>query len=164
MPSINWGDALESADGSDFELLPRADYNFKVTEASHKVSSTGKDMFEMKCTVVDGPHKGRVLYSNQVVSPDNPTAMGIFFRKMGALGLKADFFRANPENSAIVDAILGREFQGQVTVRTYQGNDKNEISNIRPAVRTPGSAASPPPPPTAGGVPPLPSAPPGSSF
>ena len=161
MPSTSWADALETAGSAEgFEVLPKADYHFKVTGSQHKIASTGKDMFELKCTIQEGPHAGRVLFTNLVLSPDNATAMQIFFKKMKALGLTPEYFKGEPSNEEVANAVLDREFRGGVTIRQWQGEDRNEINSIFPVAVVPGGASAPPPPPPAAemSAPPVPSA------
>lgn len=164
MPSINWTDALESADKiEDFKVLPKGAYIFTVAKAEHKVASTGKDMFALTCKVQDGAHKGRNVFTNLVISPNSGVAMGMFFKKCAALGLNEEYFRTSPDNDAVANAMLDRTFKGTVDIRTYQGTERNDITNMAPAVGVQGgSAAAPPPPsptPSAAATPPPPPAP-----
>jgi hypothetical protein len=128
MSTLNWGDLVKDAgETGSFEPLPDGDYDLVVLEAVAKVSQSGKTMFALKAQVQNGAHAKRLVWDNLVVTPDSPAALGMFFRKMGALGLGREFFATNPSNAAIEQAAKGRAFRAQVGSRTWQGQKKNEI-------------------------------------
>jgi hypothetical protein len=148
MPSINWGSAIDGADqSSEYEILPAAEYIFELTAGEVRTSSTGKTMFTMSAQVQDGPHRGRVLRHNFVLSPESPKAMGIFLQEMGALGLNVAYFRSEPEDEQVVRDLTGRKFRGRVRHRQYNGTDRAEISRFAPMPTS--SVGVPPPPPPA---------------
>lgn len=152
MSTLNWGDLVKDAgETASYEPLPDGDYDLTVLEATAKVSQSGKTMFAIKAQVTTGAHAKRFLWDNLVVSPDNSAALGMFFRKMGALGLGREFFSSNPSNAQIEAALKGRSFRAQVGSRTWQGSKKNEIKMYytAPAAGTaaPVAAAAPAPAP-----------------
>ena len=130
MSTLNWSDLIKDAgETASYEALPDGDYDLVVLEGTAKVTQSGKTMFALKAQVETGAHAKRLVWDNLVVSPDNPTALGIFFRKMHSLGLGKDFFDRSPTNAQIEQAMIGRKFRGQIGSRTYNGNKKNEIKN-----------------------------------
>lgn len=140
MSSINWSDMIKDAEASGattYSPLPNGDYDFKVVEAESKVSGSGKQMFKIKAAVQGGPHHGRFVWDNLVISPESPGALGYFFKKMKALGLGAEYFQSNPSNEQIVSALRDRTFRAKVGVRTWNGNEQNEIKDYLPAVSAP---------------------------
>lgn len=163
MPLKSWNALIEEAgDAAEgFEVLPASDYDLKITKCEAKMSSTGKLMFALTNEVQAGPYKGRKLWSNIVVSHDNPTALGIFFRQMNALGIDKSYFSTNPSDSQVAEALLNREFRGQVVIKAWQGQDRNEIKAYFPISKTAESPAPPPPPsiPQAAAPAPAPAAP-----
>jgi len=174
MSSLNWGDLVKDAGevSAGYDPLPDGDYDLVVVEATAKVSQSGKTMFAIKAQVQNGAHTKRLVWDNLVVTPDNNAALGMFFRKMYALGLGREFFATNPSNAQIEQAIRGRAFRAQVSSRTWQGQKKNEIKQYYPGVAssTPAAAAAPAPAPApapAAAAPapaPAPAAPPASPF
>ena len=172
MSTLNWSDLIRDAgETASYEPLPDGDYELVVLEGTAKVTQSGKTMFSIKAQVEGGAHNKRLVWDNLVVSPDNPTALGIFFRKMNALGLGRDFFDRAPTNAQIEQALVGRKFRGQIGSRTYNGNKKNEIKNYYPAkgatASAPQAAAAPAPAPTPAPAPapaPAPSAAPTAPF
>ena len=143
MSTLNWGDLVkEAGDVGSYDPLPEGDYDLQIIEATAKTTQSGKTMFAVKAQVQTGAHAKRLVWDNLVVSTDNPTALGIFFRKMNALGLGRDFFAAGPSNAQIEQSLVGRNFRAQVGTRTWQGQKKNEIKSY---YSVPAGAASPAP-------------------
>ncbi len=134
MPTRSWTDLLgDAGEGGSYEPLPEGDYDFVVKEAQTKTATTGRTMYVAKCEVEAGPNAKTLVWHNFVVTPDNPTALGFFFRNMNALGLNAQFFQSNPGDHQVAEALVGRRFRGQVVQRAYQGQMKNEIKAFWPA-------------------------------
>ena len=129
MSTLNWGDLIKEAGDTagGFDPLPDGDYDLQIVEATAAVSQSGKTMFKVKAQVQTGAHAKRLVWDNLVVSTDNPTALGIFFRKMNALGLGREFFATSPTNAQIEAAMKSKFFRAQVGSRTWQGQKKNEI-------------------------------------
>ena len=142
MTQLNWGELIkEAADsGASFEPLPVGDYNLTIKEAAYQRAQSGRDMWKITTEVIDGPHARRRVWNNLVLVPENPNALGMFFRKMGALGLTQEFFAQSPDVDTIARAMLGRSFRGQVTQREYQGKISNEIQMFYPISAQPGVA------------------------
>lgn len=152
MSSLNWGDLVKDAGdmGNSFEPLPDGDYDFIVIEATAKVAQSGKTMFAITAQVTGGAHAKRRVWDNLVVTPDSPAALGMFFRKMAALGLGREYFATAPSNAAIEAAIQNRTFRAQVGSRTWNGAKKNEIKMYYTATASaaaPSAAAAPAPAP-----------------
>lgn len=158
--TVSWDDLVKDAgDVSSFEPLPESDYDMVVKSAKYKPSKTGKKMWEVVGKVESGPYVNRQVWTNLVVTPDNPNALAMFFRKMGALGLTVDYFKTNPSDEAVATALTGRRFRAHVGQRKYNGETRNEIEKFFPAqdggavpgmpgatAGAPPAAAAPPPP------------------
>ena len=137
MTTVDWSqlikDAANSSAGGNYEPIPDGDYEFSVVEGTATETQSGKLMFKLKAQVEGGAHDKRLVWDNLVVSPDNSTALGIFFRKMSSMGLNQEFFDRTPTNEQIAQAMTGRRFRGQVGSRTYNGKTSNEIKNYYPS-------------------------------
>ena len=182
MTQLNWNELLQAADssgGGDYTPLPDGVYELKIIESNPAMSSTGKVMIKVKAEVQSGPHARRLVWDNIVISPENPKSMGIFFSQMGSLGLGKEYFSQQPNNDQIASAMRDRLFRGQIGIRQWNGQDRNEINRYMPMASdsmpamvsapapapapSPAGVAVPPPPPaptaipTAGGaIPPAP--------
>jgi hypothetical protein len=168
MSTLNWAEILSSAGDistQEYEPLPDGEYEFVVLEGVAKQTSTGKTMFVIKAQVESGPHAKRLVWDNLVVSLGNEKALGIFFAKMGAMGLTREFFDREPTNAQIEQALVGRRFRGRVGNETYNGKTKNVLTRYASAQAQaipgmPQSQASPP----VSAPPPVASPPPASGF
>jgi hypothetical protein len=147
MGSINWGDLVKEAGesaGGNYEPLPDGDYDLKVIEATATTSASGKAMFKITTEVQGGAFSKRRVWDNLVVSPENPSALGIFFTKMAALGVPREFFlNNNPTNAQVEQAIFGKSFRANVGSRVYQGDKKNEIKKYYVGQSTTAPVSSP---------------------
>lgn len=159
MPIRSWQDLLNDAGGAgdSFEPIPSGDYDFEISQADATQTQNGKTMYKVRCKVESGPHANRLVFHNFVVSPENPTALAMFFRQMNVLGLNRDFFNSNPSDHQVAESLLGKRFRGQVTIRTWQNQDRNEIKQFFTAVSgalgngqaVPGPSSAPAPAPQA---------------
>lgn len=168
---------METAgESTSFEVLPAGQYDMSVLKVDVKTTSTDKVMFVLVMEVESGAHAKRRVWNNMVISPESPTAMGIFFRQMAAMGLDRTYFGSNPSNDAVADALVGRRCKATVAIKKYQGSDRNEVKAINPPAAAAGGmppgypgagappsmakppAAAPPPPPAPAAPPPPPAA------
>lgn len=126
MAEATWGELMANAKKAA-EPVSEGDHNVKIVDAEATRASTGSLMFKFKAEIQDGPDIKRKLYGNLVVSPDNGTALAIFFRNMAALGLGDEFFAANPSPDAVASAMFNRTAKVHVKHKTWQGVVRGEI-------------------------------------
>ena len=132
MTTLNWDDLRKAAGESAFSPLPAAEYDAIVDNCEAKRSSSGKDMLAIRFAVETGPHAGRKVFSNFVISPDSSAALGFFFRKMAALGLDSEYFDRGPTLEAVASDLDGRRCRIQVTIREWNQQERNDISTVLP--------------------------------
>lgn len=132
----NWLDLLNEAKQNggqqDFGPIPAGEYGFRVVEAVTGQTSTGKVKYTLKSQVQSGPHSGRLVWDDLIVSPDSNAAMGFFFRKMKALGLDENFWATGPSDDQITGALTGRDFLGKVIIDNFGNKDRNRIDGYKP--------------------------------
>lgn len=166
MSGINWLDLQQAAGEAGYTPLPNDTYDVFVDTAEATQSSTGKDMIKVQFKVQNGPHEGRKVFNQFVISPDNANSLAFFFRHMASMGLDEAFFAANPPLTTVAATLVGRACRIKVGTKEYQGQDRNEVQQVLPP--TAGTATTAPPaptqlptaPPTPGASPsPMPSAP-----
>jgi hypothetical protein len=162
--SLTWNDLLDSA-GEGFDPVPDGQYPFTISKAEAAETKTGKTMFKTQHKIDGGPHNGRVVFNQFVLSPDSPSALGFFFRHMAAMGLDKQFFSKNPTKEQVAEALVGRRGIMKVSMRKYQGQDRNNVDAILPlgggVPMAPAPASGPPlavPTPPANGAVPAPPA------
>jgi len=138
--AINWRELMDNS-GGGFEPLPKDSYDVQITKAEATKTSNDKVMFKMTMNVVAGPHTNRKLWANQVVSPESPPALSMFFLAMKNLGIGNEEFAANPQPEQLASIMEGKYARVQVTIKEYpkgSGSMRNEVDRINPAVVTGG--------------------------
>jgi hypothetical protein len=163
MADIPWDELMDAAAGSDFAPIPQGDYDVKIIETEATKSSTDKPMWKVTCQVMNGPHEGRKIWTQQTLTMDNEDALNVFFRQMAAAGLTGEFFRTKPTNERIAEALMGRQFRAKVTIREWQGVPRNNIKQWNPMGARGGAPGGPPPPAAGAGGPGGPPPPPAAS-
>lgn len=126
MAEATWGELIQNAKKAS-EPVAEMDHNVKIVNAEATRASTGSLMFKYTAEIIDGPDVKRKLYGNLVVSPDNGTALAIFFRNMAALGIDENFFAANPSPDAVAAAMFNRTAKVHVKHKVWQGVTRGEI-------------------------------------
>ncbi|QGF20314.1 hypothetical protein SEA_SIXAMA_164 [Gordonia phage Sixama] len=145
MPLRSWAELAEEAGDTGFTAIPQGDYEMKVIQSEAKQTGNQKTMFKLTCEIQSGPYKSRRVWTNLVVSPENPVALNIFFRQMAALGIDKSYFATNPSDSNVAEALKDKLFRGQVDIKKYQGEDRNEIKSFSRYTATEASSAAPAP-------------------
>jgi hypothetical protein len=144
MSTFSWKNIKRQADDAS-KPVPKDWYDLQVSKADVKQASTGALMISARLTIVSGPYANRVLFTNFVLSLDNPTALAIFFRNLAAFGMDDSFFEtlSGAESDdpsvglqAIANSLVDRMARGEVSTRTYQGTERNEITQFARAQGT----------------------------
>lgn len=177
MSEIDWAALRKQADDAT-KPVPADWYELVVEKAEHKKAGTGADMITVQFKVDAGAQQGKTIFTNLVFSPDKAFALNIFFKNLEALGIGPDFFAQLQQSGASVESslatvastLVGRRANAEVGVRTWQGQERNEIKNMTAPTTGPGGvpgapgpaianvAGGPPVPPAAGNTPPVPGA------
>lgn len=129
--TVNWAAMMdESADA--FELVPEGQYTVEVEAAEATTSSTGKLMYKLKMSIVEGKYTGETLFNNIVLTPDNKKAMAMFFINMDALGISSQFLRQSPTPSPeqVAQKMIGARAKAEVTHQEYQGVKRENVKSI----------------------------------
>ena len=133
MTSIDWGTLMgEAEDG--FTLAPPGDYGVIVREAEAMTYRTGNRGIKVKFAIESGPNAGNIIFNNFVLTPDNPKALGFFFRNMRTFGMDADFFAKNPPLEALAEFITGRRVVVNVKHEDYQGQTQLRVNAVKPPI------------------------------
>lgn len=149
MASASFADLLKAAEDAGFSNCPPGTYDVKVVAGEAKSTSAGKDMIVVKFEIVGGPHGGRKVPNNFVISPENANALGFFFRHMRAMGLDSAYFSKNPSPAQLAADLVGRTCRIEVGTRVWNGEEREDVKKIlapggvTPGVATPSVGASP---------------------
>lgn len=133
MSGFSFADLQKVADEAGFALVPNGTYQAVIAKgAKVKKSSNDKEMISVAFDLLPGqPAKGKV-FTQFVLSPENPAALGFFFRHMEALGLNREYFASNPSLDQVATALEGRSATIEVSTRKWNDTDRNEVKSIKP--------------------------------
>jgi hypothetical protein len=140
---------------NEFEVLPAGRYLAAITESAMKPTSKGTgEYLELKFQIIDGPYKGRVLFSRLNLKNPNPQAVQIARGDLAAIRKATGV--VNPKDSVELHNL-------PVTIIVKVGKNKdsgeanNEIKGFLPRNAQPpvaGDAQSTPGAPAAAATPP----------
>lgn len=133
MASANFAELLKAAEDAGFSNCPPGTYDAVVSEGEAKQTSAGKDMIVVKFQILGGPHGGRKVPNNFVISPENANALGFFFRHMRSLGLDSAYFSQNPSPQQVAAALVGKTCRIEVGTRVWNNEEREDIKKIMPA-------------------------------
>lgn len=142
MASVPFSDLLKASEDAGFTNCPPGEYDVRVVEASTKTTGGGKDMIIAKFEILTGPHAGRKVSNNFVISPENANALGFFFRHMRAMGLGGDFFAQNPSVEQVAASLIGKTCRIEVGTRHWNGEDREDVKKIMPPTAGIGTPAT----------------------
>jgi hypothetical protein len=132
MATANFNELLKAAEDAGFSNCPPGTYDARVVAGEARTTSAGKDMIVVKFEIVGGPHGGRKVPNNFVISPENANALGFFFRHMRAMGLDSAYFSQNPTPQKVAADLVGRTCQIEVGTRVWNGEEREDIKKIMP--------------------------------
>lgn len=151
MTSISWNDLIKNSAGS-FDPLPSGDYDVVCVSAEAAQTQNGKAMVKAKFRVQGGPHDGRHIWNQFVISPENPNALSFFFQHMKVFGMDENFFAQLPPVNAdlgandpslqrIASTMLNRPARVTVNQRSWNGQMRNNITAIKAPLGPAGTVA-----------------------
>lgn len=149
MGSINWNSYIAQAEAAgenlgEFVPLPAGSYEAKVVTCKVTTFKNGtKDGWNVGFVIDGGPDSGQRVWTNLVISPESPKAMGMLIRQLDSLGVRP-LLDAGASNEQIAGAMVDAPVTIKVSVGEWAGKPKNEVDGI--AKRTlggPGDGATP---------------------
>ena len=154
---VDWNSVFSEQDSlaEKYAAIPAGPYSVVVhdAEATRSKSGSGNEMLKLVLKVQGGPHDGRMLWTNIVFDSSNAGLMRHTIRKLAACGVSRAWMEAeNPSTELLANKVKGAQVEVDVEIRQYQGEDKNDVKDIRPAAGgTPAAAAPPSAPASASG-------------
>lgn len=145
MAHAQFSDLLKAAEDAGFSNCPPGTYDARVAEGTAKTTSAGKDMIVVKFEIIGGPHGGRKVPNNFVISPENANALGFFFRHMRAMGLDAAYFSQNPSPQKVAADLVGKTCRIEVGTRVWNGEEREDVKKILAPVSGAETPAAPAP-------------------
>ncbi len=113
-----------------FEALPRGVYPCVIADCEFTYSqSSGNPMWTLQLELTDGDYAGRKLYSHMVFAGKG---LGITKRQLTRIAPELLEGPFNPEDSEVISSMLGKEVKAKVSVRKYEGEDRNNVQDLFP--------------------------------
>ncbi|HEX2243080.1 MAG TPA: DUF669 domain-containing protein [Gammaproteobacteria bacterium] len=144
MVSVNYAELYANADQTviNNSPLPPDNYDVVIDNAEFRQAKSGRSMYVVRFSVESGPHQGRKVSNNFVIVDDNPTALGIHFRHMAAMGIPTDWLLQNPDSDQVCQALIGRRCNIKVGISS-NNSDFNSVDGVRPPIGGPAPAGVP---------------------
>lgn len=140
--------AAQDSGSGPMDTPPAGTHNGIVVTANAKRNKSGKLTIGILLKVEDGPNKGNGVWSNQYLSPENATALGIWFRTFEALGIPtawwgqfADIDQAAAQASELIKS---KQCQFVVAYREWQGELQADVKSIKKPSNSPAVAQAAP--------------------
>lgn len=140
MVAINYAELYANADQGVINNapIPEGTYPSVVEKAEFKQASTGRYMYFVTFAVESGAQQGRRFSNNFVIVDDNPAALGMFFKHMGAMGIPSDWLKQGPDSDVVCQTLIGKRCD--VRVGPPNGNF-TDVKGVNPPSSAPQAAA-----------------------
>lgn len=121
---------LAEVEAQSFEVFPKSNYNLVVEECDYEISkSSGKPMWNMRFSIVDGPFANRKLFHyisfSEKALPMTKAALEVLAPEL----VETQF---NPKKVAEEGTMIGRTATAKVGIQKGEGDyeDKNVIKSF----------------------------------
>lgn len=126
MAEFSWAQLMQDAKKAS-EPISEGVHPARIIECNAGQSSTGKLMFTIKVEITGGPDAKRKTTTNLTLSPENGTALAIFFQNLDAIGIPESFFAQEPNPDQIAAAMVGRMVDVKIKHEVWQGVTRGKI-------------------------------------
>ena len=124
MTTMSYADlyAQAEAEGALFGELPAGGpYTARIKNTNMKPTQNGKPRLGFHFEIIEGPQSGQAGWMNQVISRENPKAMGVLFSILGKMGITPAHLDQLGEEGA---AAIARGQVWVITVEHVQGGQR----------------------------------------
>ncbi len=123
MPNLNGFDANTVQPSAPFEAIPAGKYMAMIIESEMKPTKNGSGSYlQLTFTILDGPHKGRMLWARLNLVNSNQTAVKIAQSELSAVCRAAGVM--TPKDSCELHNI-----PMTITVKVKKRDDTGELTN-----------------------------------
>lgn len=116
----------------DANTIVTGEQGVVITKTESAKSQGGKAMIKCDLKITAGPYAGRVIKHNFTMSPENPTAVKMFFIAMKALGLGPEYFDNDPTMEQVAGDLLGRTAVAVLEENVWQGVAREQVKSWKP--------------------------------
>jgi hypothetical protein len=132
MASTSFGGLFTQAkaSGAFDSTIPEGDYILRVIKGNVKSVAGKPDSIGLQLEVVrsDGDEVGRKVWTNLHFTEK---AAPISFRFLTDLGLPESFIESAESAQQVVEALIGVEFDSEVSIRTWGKNNENSSNSFK---------------------------------
>jgi len=152
MPDLNGFDASNVEPVASFEPIPAGQYTAMIVASREKTSSKGHPYLSLEFEVIDGPYKGRKLWTNLNLHHPSPETVKFARAELAAICKAVGVLRPT-------DSVQLHNLPLLIGVKCVNRKDTGELQNrikgysLKSALKA-AASAQPQQPPAAGGAPP----------
>jgi hypothetical protein len=122
---------FNTVEDATFEALPRGMYPVVISDCEFTYSqNSGNPMWSMRLEVEEGDYAGRVLFNHLVFAGDG---LAMTKRRLSRIAPELLERPFNPQDPEIINSIVGRRLRAKVTIRKYEGQNRNNVGDLFPA-------------------------------
>jgi hypothetical protein len=149
MPNLNGFDAGNVEPVPSFEPIPAGQYVAMIAASQEKISSKGHSFLSLEFEVLEGPYKGRKLWTNLNLSHPNPETVKFARAELAAICKAVGVMKPT-------DSVQLHNLPMLISVKCVNRKDTGGLQNRIKGYALKAAAGSQPqqPPPAAGGTPP----------
>ena len=145
-------DLHDTPDTMGFDPIPAGDYVAQIIESDIGTSKKGYMMLNLTWVIMDGPYAERLVFDRVMLSGSDAS---IAFGKNKIKTIASATGHHNPNRVNDSEELHGRPCSIIVTIREWDGENRNEVKNYKPLTTqalsapapqsTPPQASTPPP-------------------
>lgn len=131
MPKIDW-DQMIKTDEAVNTPAPAGRYVIACESGKWGATKEGHPMMTLRFRVDEGPCKGKAVWVRCTFNNDKPNTISMSRATLKNIGLDFSDFRALSDEQQ-EQIVVGRKAEVELSVRSWQGRNSNEVKNwIRP--------------------------------
>lgn len=115
MASYNLAELFAKVE-QEIKDVPDGSYSTEIVDANVTATQAGKPMLNLTHRVTSGSMAGASVVQRQVLSPESPQALQIFFRSLKSLGVPEAAYKGGKSLEEIAKSLIGKKCA--VTVKT----------------------------------------------
>jgi hypothetical protein len=123
MANLSGFDANQIEPTSDFEAIPAGKYTAMITESELKPTKSGAgDYLQLTFEILEGPYKGRIIWSRLNLNNPNATTVQIAQRELSSICRAVGVMTPG-------DSVELHNLPLEITVKCKKRDDNGEVTN-----------------------------------
>lgn len=113
-------DFTETPDRAEFEPVPEGEYLCVVSRVDEKETQAGDTMWGIGLEILEGEHKGRLIFDNLVFVASCKPRLKVVFHRFG--------FPVDEPFDASPSDLEGKRIYVTTEIEEYNGKDRNKVT------------------------------------